>query len=202
MRPNTDTTRAGSKTAKNTDVPVTMEILPRSLLDKSKQNATTKDTMILWLDFWSLIGPKINDKDNNSSEKVMNGWRIFFQYSSDNDLFLKPSFDVLISRLRSDKERYFGSSTVLIPCNPLLIDIFSEGLLKILSLIVFVDGLDKIQLSFSATAVSDFIKFNGLKFLSCWINLMFFKNFSSWWLNKKKGWGIFPWKRNTESYCM
>ena len=58
----------------------------------------------------------------------MNGWRIFFQYSSDNDLFLKPSFDVLISRLRSDKERYFGSSTVLIPCNPLLIDIFSEGL--------------------------------------------------------------------------
>ena len=97
----------------------------------------------------------------------MNGWRIFFQYSSDNDLFLKPSFDVLISRLRSDKERYFGSSTVLIPCNPLLIDIFSEGVVKILSLIVFVDGLDKIQLSFSATAVSDFIKFNGLKFLSC-----------------------------------
>ena len=43
MRPNTDTTRAGSKTAKNTDVPVTMEILPRSLLDRSKQNATTKD---------------------------------------------------------------------------------------------------------------------------------------------------------------
>ena len=47
MRPNTDTTRAGSKTAKNTDVPVTMEILPRSLLDRSKQNATTKYTIIL-----------------------------------------------------------------------------------------------------------------------------------------------------------
>ena len=46
MRPNTDTTRAGSKTAKNTDVPLTMEILPRSLLDRSKQNATTKDTII------------------------------------------------------------------------------------------------------------------------------------------------------------
>ena len=47
MRPNTDTPRAGSENGENTDVPVTMEILPRSLLDRSKQNATTKDTMIL-----------------------------------------------------------------------------------------------------------------------------------------------------------